>query len=124
MFCIAEYRDALYWLELTFETCTMLVLVGMRAPGSIILPGEAISYYSSPPMTVNELSTYVYVSISGGAGHPSGPISDRSLVVCSHFANYDQFSVGDEDSEYTLSVLGYQSASTAGHRTSFRIHQH
>jgi len=30
------------------------------------------------------------------------------------FAKYDQFSVGDEDSDYTLSVLGYQSASTAG----------
>ena len=31
------------------------------------------------------------------------------------FAKYDQFSVGDEDSDYTLSVSGYQSASTAGH---------
>ena len=30
------------------------------------------------------------------------------------FAKYDQFSVGDEDSNYTLSVSGYQSASTAG----------
>ena len=30
------------------------------------------------------------------------------------FAKYDQFSVGDEDSDYTLSVSGYQSASTAG----------
>ena len=30
------------------------------------------------------------------------------------FAKYDQFSVGAEDSDYTLSVLGYQSASTAG----------
>ena len=30
------------------------------------------------------------------------------------FAEYDQFSVGDEDSDYTLSVSGYQSASTAG----------
>ena len=30
------------------------------------------------------------------------------------FAKYDQFSVGDEDSAYTLSVSGYQSASTAG----------
>ena len=29
------------------------------------------------------------------------------------FAKYDQFSVGDEDSDYTLSVSGYQSASTA-----------
>ena len=29
------------------------------------------------------------------------------------FAKYDQFSVGDEDSNYTLSVSGYQSASTA-----------
>ena len=28
------------------------------------------------------------------------------------FAKYDQFSVGDEDSDYSLSVLGYQSAST------------
>ena len=72
-------------------------------------------------MTVNELSTYV--SISGGAGHSSGPISDRSLVVRSRFAKYDQFSVGDEDSDYTLSMSGYQSASTAGHRTPFRIHQ-
>ena len=26
------------------------------------------------------------------------------------FAKYDQFSVGDEDSDYTLSVSGYQSA--------------
>ena len=25
VFCIAEYRDALSWLELTFETCTTLV---------------------------------------------------------------------------------------------------
>ena len=30
------------------------------------------------------------------------------------FAKYDQFSVGDEDSDYTISVSGYQSASTAG----------
>ena len=30
------------------------------------------------------------------------------------FAKYDQFSVDDEDSDYTLSVSGYQSASTAG----------
>ena len=30
------------------------------------------------------------------------------------FAIYDQFSVGDENSDYTLSVSGYQSASTAG----------
>ena len=30
------------------------------------------------------------------------------------FAKYDQFSVGDEDSGYILSVSGYQSASTAG----------
>ena len=30
------------------------------------------------------------------------------------FAKYEQFSVGDEDSDYTLSVSGYQSASTAG----------
>ena len=30
------------------------------------------------------------------------------------FAKYDQFSVGDEDSHYILSVSGYQSASTAG----------
>ena len=30
------------------------------------------------------------------------------------FAKYDQFSVGDEDSDYILSVSGYQSASTAG----------
>ena len=29
-------------------------------------------------------------------------------------AKYDAFSVGDEDSDYTLSVSGYQSASTAG----------
>ena len=29
------------------------------------------------------------------------------------FAKYDQFSVGAEDSDYTLSVSGYQSASTA-----------
>ena len=29
------------------------------------------------------------------------------------FAKYDQFSVGDENSDYTLSVSGYQSASTA-----------
>ena len=30
------------------------------------------------------------------------------------FAKYDQFSVGDEDSDYILSVSGYQSNSTAG----------
>ena len=30
------------------------------------------------------------------------------------FAKYDQFSVGAEDSDYTLSVSGYQNASTAG----------
>ena len=30
------------------------------------------------------------------------------------FAKYDQFSVGAEDSDYTLSVSGYRSASTAG----------
>ena len=30
------------------------------------------------------------------------------------FAKYNQFSVGDEDSAYTLSVTGYQSDSTAG----------
>ena len=30
------------------------------------------------------------------------------------FAKYDHFSVGDEDSDYTLSVSGYQSGSTAG----------
>ena len=30
------------------------------------------------------------------------------------FAKYDQFSVSDEDSQYTLSVSGYQSNSTAG----------
>ena len=30
------------------------------------------------------------------------------------FAKYDQFSVGDEDSNYTLSVSGDQSDSTAG----------
>ena len=32
----------------------------------------------------------------------------------STFAKYDQFSVGDEDSAYILSVLGYQMDSTAG----------
>ena len=31
-------------------------------------------------------------------------------MVSSRFAKYDQFSVGDEDSDYTLFVLGYQSA--------------
>ena len=30
------------------------------------------------------------------------------------FAKYDHFSVGDEDSDYTLSVSGYQNVSTAG----------
>ena len=30
------------------------------------------------------------------------------------FAKYEQFSVGDEDSDYTLSVSGYQNDSTAG----------
>ena len=30
------------------------------------------------------------------------------------FAKYDQFSVGAEDSDYTLHLWGYQSASTAG----------
>ena len=30
------------------------------------------------------------------------------------FAKYDHFSVGDEDSDFTLSVSGYQNASTAG----------
>ena len=30
------------------------------------------------------------------------------------YAKYDQFLVGDEDSNYTLSVSGYQSANTAG----------
>ena len=30
------------------------------------------------------------------------------------FAIYDQFSVGDENNDYTLSVSGYQSSSTAG----------
>ena len=42
------------------------------------------------------------------------------------FAKYDQFSVGDEDSDYTLSVSGYQSASTAGdsftHHNGFGYH--
>ena len=36
------------------------------------------------------------------------------------FAKYDQFSVGDEDSDYTLSVSGYQSASTAGDSLAFQ----
>ncbi len=35
------------------------------------------------------------------------------------FAKYDQFSVGDEDSDYTLTVSGYQSASTAGDSLAF-----
>ena len=34
--------------------------------------------------------------------------------VNTSYAKYDQFLVGDEDSNYTLSVSGYQSASTAG----------
>ena len=36
------------------------------------------------------------------------------------FAKYNQFSVGDEDSDYTLSVSGYQSASTAGDSLTYR----
>ena len=36
------------------------------------------------------------------------------------FAKYDQFSVGDEDSDYTLSVSGYQSASTAGNALTYQ----
>ena len=36
------------------------------------------------------------------------------------FAKYDQFSVGDEDSDYTLSVSGYQNASTAGNSLTSR----
>ena len=36
------------------------------------------------------------------------------------FAKYGQFSVGDENSDYTLSVSGYQSASTAGDSLAFR----
>ena len=36
------------------------------------------------------------------------------------FAKYDQFSVGDEDSDYILSVSGYQSASTAGDSLAFQ----
>ena len=42
------------------------------------------------------------------------------------FAKYDQFSVGDEDSDYTLSVSGYQSSSTAGdsHTTMDRSSAH
>ena len=99
----------------------------MRAPGSLILPGEAIS----PGATIlapHDSKWTVCIclcqyTVSGGAGHSSRPISDRSLVVCSRFAKHDQFSVGDEDSDYTLSVSGYQSASTAVHRTPFRIHQ-
>ena len=39
------------------------------------------------------------------------------------FAKYDQFSVGDEDSDYTLSVLGYQSASTAGDSLTYHNEQ-
>ena len=40
------------------------------------------------------------------------------------FAKYDQFSVGDEDSDYTLSVSGYQSASTAGGALTFQVDVH
>ena len=36
------------------------------------------------------------------------------------FAKYDQFSVGDEASDYTLSVSGYQNASTAGNSLTSR----
>ena len=36
------------------------------------------------------------------------------------FAKYDQFSVGDEDSHYNLSVSGYQSVSTAGDSMDFQ----
>ena len=36
------------------------------------------------------------------------------------FAKYDQFSVGDEDSDYTLFVSEYQSASTAGDSMAFQ----
>ena len=39
------------------------------------------------------------------------------------FAKYNQFSVGDEDSDYTLSVLGYQSASTAGDSLTYHSEQ-
>ena len=37
------------------------------------------------------------------------------------FAKYDQFSVADEDSDYTLSVSGYQNASTAGGALTFQV---
>ena len=40
------------------------------------------------------------------------------------FDKYSQFSVGDEDSDYTLSVLGYQSASTAGGALTFQVDVH
>ena len=52
-------RPALRWYR----------LVGMRAAGSLILPGKASSPGATilAPMTVNGLSAYVYVSISGGA---------------------------------------------------------
>ena len=39
------------------------------------------------------------------------------------FAKYNQFSVGDEDSDYTLSVSGYQSASTAGDSLTYHNRQ-
>ena len=37
------------------------------------------------------------------------------------FAKYDQFSVAGEDSDYTLSVSGYQNASTAGGALTFQV---
>ena len=41
------------------------------------------------------------------------------------FDKYNQpFSVGDEDSDYTLSVSGYQSASTAGGALTFQVDVH
>ena len=40
------------------------------------------------------------------------------------FAKYDQFSVGDEDNDYTLSVSGYQSASTARGALTFQVDVH
>ena len=65
--------------------------------------------------TVEKPSLNMYLLIHQSSDLPQLRVDLADWEGSTAFAKYDQFSVGDEDSDYTLSVSGYQSASTATH---------
>ena len=64
---------------------------------------------------------YLLTNLSGVTAQLRADLADWEGNTA--FAKYNQFSVGDEDSDYTLSVSRYQDASTAGDSLTYHNRQ-